>query len=168
MKNVFSNAAGKMLSQASLVSVSLLLASPSAWAVDPGAKSVPKAQAYEQLTATPIPMPSETKTIIGQDFKFPSGSPLVKAYMIELPVGKATSLHSHDVPLIGYVVSGTLEVDYGSKGKKTLTAGNGFIEAMNWCHLGRAVGDQPVKMIGIYLAQTTPDRSAPVTCAKPN
>jgi quercetin dioxygenase-like cupin family protein len=66
------------------------------------------------------------------------------------------------------VVSGTLEVDYGSKGKKTLTAGNGFIEAMNWCHLGRAVGDQPVKMIGIYLAQTTPDRSAPVTCAKPN
>lgn len=152
----------------SAVYVGIVLSAQSAWAVDPGVKPVGKPQPYEQVTAIPIPMVSETKTIVGQDFKFPSGAPLVKAYIIELPVGKATSLHSHSVPLIAYVVSGTLEVDYGSKGKKTLTAGNGFIEAMNWCHVGRAIGDQPVKLIGIYLAQTTPDRSAPDACAKPN
>jgi quercetin dioxygenase-like cupin family protein len=163
------NGFGKAMRSAGVVGIGALLMGQAAWAVDPPAvKLAGKPQPYEQVIAIPIPMVSETKTIVGQDFKFPSGSPLVKAYLIELPAGKDSGLHSHDVPLIGYVVSGTLEVDYGSKGKKILTAGNGFIEAMNWCHVGRPVGDQPVKMIGIYLAQTNPDRSPPNACAKPN
>jgi hypothetical protein len=42
-------------------------------------------------------------------------------------------------------------VDYGAKGRKTYTAGQNFLEAVDWCHAGRAVGDVPVVLISVYI-----------------
>ena len=124
--------------------------------------------AYEDIDATPIVITGAPKTTLGQDFKYPAGQPLIKAFNIDIPVGKQTSLHKHFVPLFVYIVSGYLEVDYGSKGKKIYKAGTSYVEAIDWCHIGKAAGKAPVKIIGVYLGEQTPDQIKPDTCAKPN
>jgi len=124
--------------------------------------------AYAQIIATPIPMAQSSKTILGQDFRYPAGVPLIKAFDITLPVGKSTDLHRHAIPLLAYVVSGELEVDYGSQGKRVFQAGQSYVEAMEWCHIGRALGAQPVRLLAFYLGEQEPDRIAPDTCSKPD
>ena len=99
-----------------LIFASLVLVSGPIYAQQ---KSAQGSVAYENITAKPIPLEQGPKTILGQDFKYPSGTPLIKAFDILIPAGKQTSLHSHAIPLYAYVVSGDLEVDYGSKGKRT-------------------------------------------------
>ncbi|MEI6182730.1 MAG: cupin domain-containing protein [Polynucleobacter sp.] len=126
------------------------------------------AVAYEDIEATEILIAQSPKTILGQDFKYPTGQPLIKAFLIDIPVGKQTSLHKHAVPLFVYVLSGELEVDYGSKGKKTFKSGTSYVEAIEWCHLGKASGKLPVKIIGVYLGQEKPDQIKPEACTKPN
>jgi len=123
---------------------------------------------YEDIEATPIVITGAPKTTLGQDFKYPSGQPLIKSFLIDIPVGKQTNLHKHFVPLYVYVVSGDLEVDYGSKGKKIYKPGTSYVEAMDWCHLGKVSGKVPVKIIGVYLGEQSPDQIKPEVCAKPN
>lgn len=123
---------------------------------------------YEDIEATEIAISQSPKTILGQDFKYPAGQPLIKAFMIDIPAGKQTSLHKHAVPLFVYVVSGELEVDYGSKGKKTFKSGSAYVEAIDWCHVGKNSGKLPVKIIGTYLGQEKPDQIKPESCTKPN
>ncbi len=123
---------------------------------------------YEDIEATEILIAQLPKTILGQDFKYPAGQPLIKAFLIDIPVGKPTGLHKHAIPLFVYVVSGDLEVDYGSKGKKTFKSGTSFVEAIEWCHFGKASGQLPVKIIGVYLGQEKPDQIKPEPCTKPN
>jgi quercetin dioxygenase-like cupin family protein len=146
-----------------LIFASLVLASGPICAQQ---KGVPGSVAYEQVSAKPIPLEQGPKTVIGQDFKYPSGTPLIKAFDITIPPGKQTSLHSHAIPLYAYVISGELEVDYGSKGKRVFKAGSSYIEAINWCHAGKSLGGKPVRLIGVYLGQENPDQIAPTDCKK--
>jgi quercetin dioxygenase-like cupin family protein len=125
-------------------------------------------KSYEDIDASIIPIEQSPKTILGQDFKYPAGQPLIKAFNIEIPVGKKTSIHKHAIPLFIYVVSGDLEVDYGSKGKKIFKPGTSYIEAIGWCHVGKVAGKNPVKIIGIYLGEQNPDQINPESCAKLN
>jgi quercetin dioxygenase-like cupin family protein len=53
--------------------------------------------------------------------------------------------------LLAYIISGRIETNYGSKGSKVSSAGDVFIEAMEWCHFGQALGTEPVKILAIYL-----------------
>jgi quercetin dioxygenase-like cupin family protein len=89
--------------------------------------------------------------VLGRSIAYPSGTPAIRAYRITVPPRKATILHQHPVPLYAYILSGTLEVDYGVRGRKTYTAGQNFLEAVDWCHAGRAVGDVPVVLISVYI-----------------
>lgn len=123
---------------------------------------------YEDIDATPITIVGSPKTTLGQDFKYPAGQPLIKSFLIDIPVGKQTDLHKHLVPLYVYVVSGDLEVDYGSKGKKIYKPGTSYVEAIDWCHLGKVSGKTPVKVIGVYLGEATPDQIKPTSCTEPN
>lgn len=148
-----------------LTFASLVLVSGSIYAQP---KSAQASVAYENITAKPIILEQGPKTILGQDFKYPSGTPLIKAFDITIPPGKQTSLHSHAIPLYAYVISGELEVDYGSKGKRIFKAGSSYIEAINWCHAGKSLGGKPVRLIGVYLGQENPDQIAPTDCKKPD
>jgi len=152
----------KLLTNKMIISSSLILIAASANAIN----HVDGKTAYEDITATVIPMIGANKTIIGQEFKFPSGSPLINSFYIEIAPGKKTDIHQHLVPLYVYVVSGELEVDYGSKGKKVIPAGSSYMEAMNWCHYGKSAGKGPVTLIAAYLGQEKPDQIKPETCAK--
>lgn len=115
----------------------------------------------------PIPMES-AKTIIGQDFRYPSGTPQIQAFEIEIPPGQQTTLHRHAIPLFAYIASGDLELDYGSKGKKIVRSGTSFVEAINWCHFGKPLGNQSVRIIAVYLGQKNPDLAISEDCTKPD
>jgi len=108
-------------------------------------------------------MPS--KTIIGQDYEYPKGSPLIESYLIEIPPGQKTGIHLHQVPLLAYIISGSLETNYGSKGSKVSSAGDVFIEAIDWCHFGQTLGTEPVKILAIYLNSVGSAQKKSVDCA---
>ncbi len=119
------------------------------------------------IRVKPIPMES-AKTMIGQDFRYPSGTPQIQAFEIEIPPGQQTTLHRHAIPLFAYIASGDLELDYGSKGKKIVRSGTSFVEAINWCHFGKPLGNQSVKIIAVYLGQNNPDLAISEDCTKPD
>jgi quercetin dioxygenase-like cupin family protein len=107
--------------------------------------------AYKDIIAIELPMASPSADVLGRPIAYPSGTPAIRAYRITVPPQKATILHQHPVPLYAYILSGTLEVDYGAKGRKTYGPGDNFLEAVDWCHAGRAVGDVPVVLISVYI-----------------
>jgi quercetin dioxygenase-like cupin family protein len=108
-------------------------------------------------------MPS--KTIIGQDYEYPKGSPLIESYLIEIPPGQKTGTHLHQVPLLAYIISGRLETNYGSKGSKISSTGDVFIEAIDWCHFGQTLGAKPVRILAIYLNSVGSKLKKSVDCA---
>jgi quercetin dioxygenase-like cupin family protein len=108
-------------------------------------------------------MPS--KTIIGQDYPYPNGTPLIESYLIELPPGQKTGIHLHQVPLLAYIISGRLETNYGSRGSKVSTAGDVFVEAIEWCHFGQTIGTEPVRILAIYLNSVGSSQKKSVDCA---
>jgi hypothetical protein len=107
-------------------------------------------------------MPS--KTIIGQDYEYPNGAPLIESYLIEIPSGQKTGIHLHQVPLLAYIISGRLETNYGSKGSKISSAGDVFIEAIDWCHFGQTLGTEPVQILAIYLNSVGSAQKKSVDC----
>lgn len=117
---------------------------------------VPPAQAdektvYGEIKAEELKMTGPSADILDRPLAYPDGKPMVRAYRITVPPGKATTLHRHPVPLYAVILSGTLRVDYGTKGKRTFKPGDSFLEAVDWCHAGSAVGDEPVVLVSIHM-----------------
>lgn len=110
-----------------------------------------KGLAKERISVKALLPQMPSKTIIHQEYSYPKETPLLEAYLIEIPVGQATSIHSHQVPLLAYILSGQLETNYGSKGVKISKEGDIFVEAMEWCHFGKTIGSSPVRILAIYL-----------------
>ena len=121
---------------------------------------------YEGVEATQIPQLGGNKTILDQTYAYPTGAPLINSYSVTISAGKATDIHAHSVPVLAYVISGQMEVDYGSKGKRTIRAGESYVEAINWCHQARAAGGKPVKILVSYLGQADSGGMKSTVCAK--
>lgn len=119
---------------------------------------------YQGASAYDIPVMQPSKTVLGDAFQYPTGVPLVRSHMIEVAPGQTTSWHSHAVPLFVYVVSGEMTYDYGSRGKRTIKAGDAYIEAVNVCHRGTATGDAPAKIMSVFMGQMDPDQTVPTKC----
>ena len=150
-----------MLNRISILLATALLIQTSALASEEPSKST------GTIRVKPIPMES-AKTIIGQDFRYPTGTPQIQVFEIEIPPGQQTTLHRHAIPLFAYIASGDLELDYGSKGKKIVRSGTSFAEAINWCHFGKPLGNQSVRIIAVYLGQKNPDLAISEDCIKPD
>jgi quercetin dioxygenase-like cupin family protein len=90
------------------------------------------------------------ETIISQPIAYPAGTPDVTVAIITVPPGAETGWHVHAVPLVGYILEGTLTVDYGSKGTRTYAPGSALVEAMNWPHDGMNEGNVPVRILAVY------------------
>lgn len=104
--------------------------------------------AHDEITVKTI---LETQTnIVGGKIVYPKGDAKITMALIEVPVGKETSIHIHDVILAGYILEGELTVNYGSKGTHVLKAGDGIIEATNWPHFGKNTGNVPLKILAVY------------------
>lgn len=126
-----------------------------------------EAESYENIVATPIEISEQSATVVGEEYRYPSGKPVLLAYRIVLKPGTKTSWHKHSVPLFAYVMSGVLEVDYGSKGVKRFEKGMSFVEAIEWCHQGVGLGDEEVVVLGLYLGEDSPESAKPIVCDGP-
>lgn len=92
------------------------------------------------------------KTIIGETIRYPAGDPTnIQSLVVTLLPGEATGWHKHGVPTYGYILSGSVTVDYGEKGKRTYRAGDAFMEAMDWWHNGRTEGGEPVRILVVFM-----------------
>ena len=95
---------------------------------------------------------STGRTIAGELIKYPTGAPaLVTAVEIVLEPGQQTGWHTHPVPLVGYLLSGELTVDYGPNGQRTYRPGDALVEAMHEPHNGRNMGQDRVRILAIFI-----------------
>ena len=140
----------------------LLLLAANAAMAQAVAQAVPSAPQPADAHAGTRTVVSTGTTVTNEPIRYPSGSPAhVSAVEITLEPGQQTGWHIHPVPLFGYILAGELTVDYGAKGKRTYRTGDGFVEAMNEAHNGRNLGQEPVKILAVFMgadgvAGTTP------------
>jgi len=107
------------------------------------------------------PVIDASQTILGQQLAYPVGTAEITAVIIAIPPGGQTGWHLHAVPLFGYILEGTLTVDYGDKGTHVYAAGDGLLEAVNWPHNGMNKGSVPVRILAVYAgAKGIPDAAA--------
>jgi quercetin dioxygenase-like cupin family protein len=97
------------------------------------------------------PILASGQTVLDQPIAYPVGTAKVTAAIVTIPPGGETGWHTHAVPLFVYILEGVVTVDYGDKGVKVYSAGEGILEAMNWPHDGRNLGSAPVKILAVYM-----------------
>ena len=89
---------------------------------------------------------------VGQPIVYPHDAPAEVAILrVEIPPGKQTGWHSHPMPLFGYVLSGTLTVQFANGKKNVFHQGDALAEAVNVPHNGVNEGTEPVKLL-IFVA----------------
>ena len=82
----------------------------------------------------------------------------VSAVEIEIAPGGRTGLHSHPVPVLAWVVAGTLTVEYDEGMVRTFTAGDPLVETVARRHEARNLGTVPVRLLVFYVGvQGTPN-----------
>lgn len=105
------------------------------------------------------------KTIVGEPILYPQEAPArITAAVVEFAPGASTGWHMHDVPTFGYMLEGELTVDYGAHGKRIYRAGDALVEAMSIAHTGHNSGQQPAKILAVFVGAEGKKNSVP---AKP-
>lgn len=94
-----------------------------------------------------------SKTVIDQDIKYPTGSPLITSKIITIPVGAETGKHIHEYPMFAYVLEGEITIDYGDHGTKTFVKGDSFVEAVNYTHNGKNTGSESTKILTVLMGR---------------
>ena len=93
-----------------------------------------------------------SETVTGEPIDFPQDGDEVQAVIVSIAPGAATEWHRHGVPLFVYILEGEVRVTYEALGEKTYAAGEAFMEAMGEAHSARNEGDQPVRILAVYMA----------------
>ncbi|MBF0311297.1 MAG: cupin domain-containing protein [Magnetococcales bacterium] len=107
-------------------------------------------------------------TVLGEKLSYPGGGPAeIRSLIIVIAPGEETKWHKHPVPLYAYVLSGTLTVDYGDKGKRTYQSGEAFMEAMDQWHRGQNDGKEPVQLVTVFLGGENRPISVPREESRP-
>jgi quercetin dioxygenase-like cupin family protein len=126
-----------------------------------------KARSHKAKAAPPPPVVTvETlldtgTTVLGDAIRYPvvaeagSPSPHITVSLIRIPPGTALAAHSHAVPLVFHILTGSLTVDYGCRGERVYTAGDTNVESMDWAHAGRNDdAHEEVTLLAMYVGAT--------------
>ncbi len=97
------------------------------------------------------PLLASDQTVIGETLAYPAGNAKATSSIVTILPGEETAWHKHGAPLYAYILSGEVTVDYGDKGTKRFSAGSAFMEAMDHWHRGMNLGDEPVRILAVYL-----------------
>lgn len=117
---------------------------------------------HEQLVSVKALFAETPTSVVGETILYPGGTPAeINAVIITIPAGAKTSWHKHGVPLFVYMLSGSLDVDYGDQGIRTFTAGMAFMEAMNHLHRGMNNSDEPVEILAVYMGAADAENVIP-------
>ena len=91
-------------------------------------------------------------TIAGEPIQYPQdGQAKLTASIITIPSGKSTGWHRHNIPLVGYLLSGELEMEYANGKRVTLKKGDALAEAMSVAHIGFNLGKEPVQIYVVFI-----------------
>jgi len=103
--------------------------------------------------AVPVgPLISSGETIVGERIVYPRDAPAkVTAAVVTLAPGQETGWHTHGMPVLGYVLEGELEVDYGEKGIRVYRTGDAVLEAIGVAHNGRNIGSGPMRILAVFM-----------------
>ncbi len=92
-----------------------------------------------------------TVTADGQPVDYPrTEKPEVTASVVKLPPEAETGWHYHPIPVYGYVIRGTLEVERENGQVDTYHEGEAIIEAVDSPHNARNTGTEPVELVTFY------------------
>lgn len=95
---------------------------------------------------------SSGETVAGERIAYPTSAPaVVTAAVVTLAPGQETGWHTHEVPTLGYVLEGEIEVDYGAKGVRRYKAGEAMLEAVGVPHNGRNAGSAPMRILAVFM-----------------
>ena len=98
------------------------------------------------------PLISSGETILGERIVYPTGAPAkVTAAIVTLAPGQETGWHIHGAPVLGYVLEGELEVDYGDKGLRVYREGEAMLEAIGVPHNGRNIGSGTMRILAVFM-----------------
>ena len=83
-----------------------------------------------------------------REINYPTDPAKVVSKIVTVPAGSETGVHTHAEPLYGYILEGEITIDYGSEhGIKTFGEGDALMEAIQFPHNGKNIGDETVKIL---------------------
>lgn len=95
-----------------------------------------------------------TQTIAGESLHYPQSAPAkITTAIVTIPAGASTGWHTHGIPVIGYLLSGELEMEYADGKRVTLKAGETIVEAMRVGHIGANTGQIPATLFVAFLGE---------------
>lgn len=111
---------------------------------------VPSAASSGQPSAEPLL--DTGRTIAGEALAYPTSAlPQVVAQIVTIAPGQTTGWHRHGVPTFGYILSGELEVEYATLGRRVLRPGDRLMEAMKVAHDATNLGSVPVRILVVFM-----------------
>jgi D-alanyl-D-alanine dipeptidase len=91
----------------------------------------------------------------------------VTAAIITIPSGQSTGWHQHKVPLVAYLLTGELEMEYANGKRVQFKKGEALMEAITVPHIGSNLGSTPAQIFVAFLGADNADftaiTSAPAT-----
>jgi quercetin dioxygenase-like cupin family protein len=103
------------------------------------------------FTATTLLQTSTT--IRDQPIRFPQGDNQFTAVLGEIAPGGQAGRHMHTVPLLVYILEGSLSIEMEGHGTHVVSAGEAFTEVVNTWHNGRNLGSTPARFLIVFAGQ---------------
>ena len=95
-----------------------------------------------------------TQTASKMPFEYPkSGKPELVAVLVEIEPGGRSTLHQHPVPIVVYVLEGTLTLQAQDGAAQEYKTGEAFVEDVNLLHQGFNRASTPVKVLAVAVSQ---------------
>jgi len=127
-----------------------------------GSAALSQEVSHEQMGMDAQVLLKATVTAADQQIQLPSGGkPEITSMVVTIQPGGHTSLHTHPVPVIAYVLEGTFETRFGEK-INSYKAGDAVIEPVNTPMQGFNRGEVPTKLLVVMVGQEGQPNSAQV------
>lgn len=98
------------------------------------------------------PLLKTDSTSIGQKIDFPnSQEDEITVLKITIPPGHSTGWHTHEFPLVAYIQSGTLTVEFENNRSMSFSANSAFAETINTLHNGTNKGTENVVLLAFFM-----------------
>jgi quercetin dioxygenase-like cupin family protein len=123
--------------------------------------TAPAAAPAQQVDTTPVgpvgftatTLLQTSTTVKGQPIRFPQGDDQFTAVLGEIAPGGQAGRHMHPVPLLVYILEGSLSIEMEGHGTHDVSAGEAFTEVINTWHNGRNLGTTPAKFLIVFAGQ---------------
>jgi len=140
----------------SIATLGLVIVIGTAVSADLLASAAPAvAQQDETVPVGPVGFTATTllqtsTTIEDQPIRFPQGDNQFTAVLGEIAPGGQAGRHMHTVPLLVYMLEGSLSIEMEGYGTHVVSAGEAFTEVVNTWHNGRHLGSTPARFLIVF------------------